>query len=62
MTKFVYENLDLKKERQNCPFDKKEITTLIDGSVEKTEYRREVGNFSYILFVLVFCHRDATIN
>lgn len=39
----AYENLDLKRERQNCDFVKEEITNLIDGGVEKTKYRREIG-------------------
>jgi hypothetical protein len=39
----LYENPDLKRERQSCHFDKDEITYLIDGGVEKTIYRRELG-------------------
>lgn len=38
-----YENPDLKRERQNCPFDREEITNLIDGGVEETKERRELG-------------------
>ncbi len=38
-----YENPDLKKERLNCPFDKEEITNFIDGGIEKTKERRELG-------------------
>ena len=44
MSKEIYENPDLKKERQNCPFNKEEITNLCDGGVEKTEERRQLGN------------------
>ena len=39
----MYENLDLKRERQNCPFDKEEITNLIDGGADKTDERRQLG-------------------
>lgn len=50
----VYENPDLKKERQSCHFDKDEITNLIDGSAEKTKYRRELGEF-YMQLVQYNC-------
>ena len=51
----LYENPDLKRERQSCHFDKEEITHLIDGGVEKTKYRRELGNkFFLILNFLPF--------
>lgn len=39
-----YENPDLRRERSSCPFNKEEITNLIDGSVEKTTERRELGS------------------
>lgn len=39
----TYENPDLKRERQNCPFNKEEITNLIDGGPAKTKERRELG-------------------
>jgi len=38
-----YENPDLKRERTNCPFDKEEVTNLLDGGVELTEDRRKLG-------------------
>lgn len=43
MSKETYENPDLKKERQNCSFDKEEITNLLDGGREKTIERRQLG-------------------
>ena len=43
MSKEIYENPDLKKERQNCPFSKEEITNLLDGGKEKTAERRQLG-------------------
>ena len=43
MSKPLYENPDLKRERKNCHFNKEEITNLIDGGIEKTKYRRELG-------------------
>ena len=46
MAPVPYENPDLKKERQNCPFNKEEITNIVDGGVEKTKERRDLGNFS----------------
>ncbi|CAL4062320.1 unnamed protein product, partial [Meganyctiphanes norvegica] len=36
---------DLQKERANCPFDKEEITQLIDGGEEKTILRRKLEKF-----------------
>jgi acyl-CoA oxidase len=41
--KETYENPDLKKERQNCPFNKEEITNLLDGGKEKTAERKQLG-------------------
>ena len=52
----VYENPDLRRERQSCHFNKEEITNLIDGGVEKTKERRELGKkmFPYCnIFVLI---------
>ncbi len=43
MSKEIYENPDLKKERQNCPFNKEEITHLLDGGKEKTIERKQLG-------------------
>jgi hypothetical protein len=40
--KETYENPDLKKERQNCPFNKEEIN-LLDGGKEKTAERKQLG-------------------
>lgn len=39
----LYENPDLKRERQHCSFDKEEITHLFDGGAQKTKNRRELG-------------------
>ncbi len=39
----LYENPDLKRERQHCSFDKEEITNLFDGDAQKTKNRRELG-------------------
>lgn len=36
-------NEDLKRERQRCSFDPKELTYLLDGGEEKTEERRQRG-------------------
>jgi hypothetical protein len=52
----LYENPDLKRERQSCHFDKEEITHLIDGGVEKTKYPCELGkkyliNFKFLPFI-----------
>ena len=43
MVETVYENVDLKRERSHCSFDKEEITNLIDGGKEKTKERRDIG-------------------
>lgn len=43
MSLVPYENPDLKRERQNCSFDKEEITSFIDGGKERTKDRRELG-------------------
>nr|CAH0099019.1 unnamed protein product [Daphnia galeata] len=43
--KETYENPDLKKERQNCPFNKEEITNLLDGGKEKTAERKQLENY-----------------
>jgi len=40
-----YENPDLKRERQNCPFNREEITNLLDGGAQETKERRELGIF-----------------
>lgn len=48
----MYENLDLKRERQNCPFDKEEITNLIDGGADKTDERRQLGKKKVPLVLL----------
>ncbi|XP_046652365.1 probable peroxisomal acyl-coenzyme A oxidase 1 [Daphnia pulicaria] len=45
MSKEIYENPDLKKERQNCPFNKEEITHLLDGGKEKTIERKQLENY-----------------
>lgn len=45
MTKEIYENPDLKKERQNCPFNKEEITNFLDGGKEKTTERRQLETY-----------------
>ena len=42
-TTIPYENPDLKRERQNCSFNREEITHLIDGGPEKTKDRQEFG-------------------
>ena len=54
-----YENPDLKRERATCPFDRVEITNLLDGGVELTEDRRKLGkksknllSYSCILYFL----------
>lgn len=39
---------DLQKERDNCPFDKEEVTNFIDGGKDKTNLRRKLGK-SYVL-------------
>lgn len=44
MAPVPYENADLKRERQNCPFNQEEITNLMDGGAEKTKERREIGS------------------
>ena len=49
----LYENPDLKRERQSCHFDKEEITHLIDGGVEKTKYRRELGKIFFLILNLL---------
>jgi len=38
-----YCNADLKRERANCPFNKEEITWLLDGGKEQTEMRHKLG-------------------
>lgn len=39
---------DLESERKNCSFDKEELTNIIDGGVEKTQFRRRLGNYMEI--------------
>lgn len=41
--KETYENPDLKRERQNCPFIQEEITNLLDGGKDKTAERKQLG-------------------
>lgn len=54
MSKTVYENPDLKKERENCSFNKEELTNLIDGGKEKTTERRELGNlYNELLYNII---------
>jgi len=51
----LYENPDLKRERLSCHFDKDEITYLIDGGVDKTKYRRELGKQFMSFHILFAC-------
>lgn len=51
MPEIKYENPDLRRERSGCQFDKEEITNLIDGGVEKTKERRELGNSWLFKFI-----------
>lgn len=41
-----YENPDLKRERANCPFDKVEVTHLLDGGSNFTEDRKKLGKIA----------------
>lgn len=60
MSKETYENPDLKKERQNCPFNKEEITFLLDGGKEKTDERRQLGKiFKHQLIIVILTAVDA---
>jgi hypothetical protein len=59
MVGVVYENLDLKRERSRCSFDKEEITNLIDGGKEKTQERRDLGE---IKFHFYFCFINLKIS
>ncbi|KAB7498100.1 putative peroxisomal acyl-coenzyme A oxidase 1 [Armadillidium nasatum] len=36
---------DLQKERDNCPFDKEEVTNFIDGGKDKTNLRRKLEKY-----------------
>lgn len=40
-------NKDLKKERENCPFDIDELTNFWDGGINKTIYRKKMGMYEY---------------
>ena len=39
----LYQNPDLKRERENCVFNKEEITNLLDGGATKTAERKALG-------------------
>ena len=41
-------NPDLQKERDTCSFDIQELTHILDGGVEKTKRRRELGAFYHL--------------
>ncbi|XP_063611858.1 peroxisomal acyl-coenzyme A oxidase 1-like [Penaeus indicus] len=36
---------DLENERKNCSFDKEELTNIMDGGVEKTQFRRRLEEY-----------------
>lgn len=38
-------NPDIIKERQNATFDVEKLTYILDGGLEKTKRRREIGEF-----------------
>lgn len=38
-------NPELVRERANCPFNKEEITNLLDGGPEATEERRKITRY-----------------
>lgn len=42
-------NEDLQRERNKCDFDVEELTNFIDGGVDKTAKRRELGKYDFIL-------------
>jgi len=44
-------NPDLARERQNCSFDPLELTNILDGSVQKTKERRDLGKLNYNKFI-----------
>ena len=38
-------NPDIMRERQNATFDVDKLTNILDGGLEKTKRRREIGEF-----------------
>lgn len=42
-------NPDILKERQNANFDVEKLTYILDGGLEKTKRRREIGEFMIYL-------------
>lgn len=39
-------NEDIERERQKCTFNITELTHFLDGGIEKTKERKELGNDS----------------
>lgn len=46
-------NKDLVKERKNATFEIAELTNFLDGNKEKTNRRKELGNYTF-LFLFLF--------
>ena len=47
-------NKDLVKERKNATFEIVELTNFLDGNKEKTNRRKELGNYQ-LLLLFSFC-------
>lgn len=45
---------DLQKERAKCTFNKEEITNLMDGGEDKTQFRRRLGKY-FFFFMSWLC-------
>jgi len=45
-------NPDLQKERDTCTFDIKELTTILDGGIECTKRRKDLGISTLCIFYI----------
>lgn len=46
-------NKDLVKERKNATFEITELTNFLDGNKEKTDRRKELGDYLFSLFIFI---------
>lgn len=46
-------NKDLVKERKNATFKIAELTNFLDGNKEKTDRRKELGDYLFSFFIFI---------
>lgn len=46
-------NKDLVKERKNATFKIAELTNFLDGNKEKTDRRKELGEYLFSFFIFI---------